>query len=327
MKAKILETPIQEEFERITRLAKRLFNVPIVAISLVEDRRQWFKSIQGLDVSETCREVSFCGHAILQEGVLIVPDTHLDPRFHDNPLVTGNPYIRFYAGCPIKSPRGYKYGTICLIDTISRELSKEDIFLLQDIGALVETEILKQGACTAQEKIIQHLDQAKLASMVDPLTRLWNRDGMINILNNQLEEFGQTGKRFGIGLLDIDDFKSINDNFGHDVGDVVLRSLSKFLVRLTRDKDAVSRWGGEEFLMLINDPDKHQVHKIAERIRKRIEKHPIIINDKHALSLTVTVGLTMYNDDVSLRLEDFIKQADQAMYKGKNLGRNQVVVL
>ena len=127
--------------------------------------------------------------------------------------------------------------------------------------------------------------------------------------------------------MDIDDFKSINDNFGHAVGDEVLRSLSKFLVYLTRDKDAVSRWGGEEFLMLINDPDQHQVHKIAERIRRRIEEQPIIINDKHVLNITVTIGLTMYNDHISLRLEDFIKQADQAMYKGKNLGRNKVVEL
>ena len=93
----ILDTPPEERFDRLSRLAQRLFNVPIVLISLVDANRQWFKSRQGLSVSETPRDISFCSHAILHEDALVIPDTTLDPRFLDNPLVTGEPSIRFYA--------------------------------------------------------------------------------------------------------------------------------------------------------------------------------------------------------------------------------------
>ena len=108
----ILDTPISKQFERITRITKSLYNVPIVAISLVDQERQWFKSIQGLDVCETSREVSFCGHTILQDEIFIINDTLLDQRFNDNPLVTSDPKIRFYAGFPIKSKNGNKIGSL-----------------------------------------------------------------------------------------------------------------------------------------------------------------------------------------------------------------------
>lgn len=112
-----LDAAPEERFDRLTRLAKRLFNVPIALVTLIDKDRQWFKSCVGLDVSETSRDVSFCGHAILQNELMLVPDAREDLRFHDNPLVTGAPNIRFYAGYPLTVPDGNKLGTLCLIDT------------------------------------------------------------------------------------------------------------------------------------------------------------------------------------------------------------------
>src|SRR2546427_8362325 len=112
---KILDTPPEERFDRITRLTMHLFDVPIVLVSLIDTRRQWFKSSQGIPVGEIPRDISFCAHTILGNEVLIVQNTSLDPRFSDNPLVIGNPHVRFYAGLPLAALDGNKIGTFCLM--------------------------------------------------------------------------------------------------------------------------------------------------------------------------------------------------------------------
>lgn len=142
----ILDTPPEDRYDRITRLAQRTFGMPIALISLVDEKRQWFKSCQGLGTTETPRDVSFCGHAILEGVVMVVPDATKDPRFADNPLVTGEPKIRFYAGQPIESSDGSRLGTLCLIDTVPRELDAEQRRALRDLAELVREQIsLKPG--------------------------------------------------------------------------------------------------------------------------------------------------------------------------------------
>ena len=115
--------------------------MPIALVSLVDRDRQWFKSRHGLAISETPRELSFCAHAILEREVMVVPDALLDPRFADNPIVTGEPRIRFYAGCPLVLPSGDCAGTLCMVDTRPRELDEEAVQLLRDLGALVQREL------------------------------------------------------------------------------------------------------------------------------------------------------------------------------------------
>lgn len=133
----LLSSGAEERFDRITRMASRLFSVPIALISLLDNDRQWFKSCQGLSVSETPRSVSFCGHTILEDRPLIIEDACKDERFADNPLVSGPPYIRFYAGVPLTDKNGNRLGTLCLIDKQPRTFSSEDQELLVDLGATV----------------------------------------------------------------------------------------------------------------------------------------------------------------------------------------------
>lgn len=137
----ILDTPSEERFDRFTRIASRLFQMPIVLVSLIDVDRQWFKSCHGLDVRQTARGLSFCGHAILTEGPFIIPDSHQDPRFADNPLVTGPPHVRFYAGQPLHTPSGYRVGTLCLIDHVPRHLNSEELDLLRELALGVESEL------------------------------------------------------------------------------------------------------------------------------------------------------------------------------------------
>jgi PAS domain S-box-containing protein len=137
----ILDTPPEERFDRITRLARKLFDVPIALITLVDAERQWFKSCQGLRVRETPRDISFCGHAILSQEGLVVPDTLLDERFADNPMVLGEAGIRFYAGQPLRAPDGSQVGVLCIEDHRPRSWSDGDRELLRDLAHLVENQL------------------------------------------------------------------------------------------------------------------------------------------------------------------------------------------
>jgi GAF domain-containing protein len=127
----ILDTPKESSFERITGLVKTVLNVPMCAVSLIDTDRQWFKSCVGLTVSQTTRNISFCTHTIMERQPLHIPDATLDARFAENPLVTGDPFIRSYLGVPLSTPDGYNIGSLCAIDTKARTFSIDQIAVLQ----------------------------------------------------------------------------------------------------------------------------------------------------------------------------------------------------
>lgn len=138
----ILDTDAEEVFDRITLMAARLLAVPIVLVSLIDRDRQWFKSRIGLDATETHRDFAFCSHAMLSDEIMHVPNAPDDPRFAANPLVTGPPGIRFYAGAPLTLRDGIRLGTLCAIDIKPRELTKEQSELLRDLAAVVVDELV-----------------------------------------------------------------------------------------------------------------------------------------------------------------------------------------
>ena len=144
----ILDTPPEERFDRLTAFATQEFDVPTALLSLVDDDRQWFKSRVGMGQCETSRDISFCGHAILQDDIMVVPDVNLDERFTDNPLVTGEPHIRFYAGAPLRLPGGQNVGTLCLMDDKPRTLDAIDLAILASLRDLAVEELVRrqQGA-------------------------------------------------------------------------------------------------------------------------------------------------------------------------------------
>ena len=137
----ILDTPPDPGFDRVGRLAQAFFGVPIALTVLVDAERQWFKSVIGLDITETPRDVSFCGYTILQDQALVIPDAAADARFADNPLVLGPPYIRFYAGVPLTSSTGYRIGAFGIIDTVPRTLDEQQIAHLHDLAKIVNDAI------------------------------------------------------------------------------------------------------------------------------------------------------------------------------------------
>lgn len=164
----ILDTPPEERLDRITRIATNFFNVPIALVTLVDTERQWFKSCQGLDVSETPRSISFCGHAILGDTAMVVPDTLRDPRFVDNPLVEKEPCIRFYAGYPLSAADGSKLGTLCLIDRRPRKLRAADLDVLRDLAAWAEEEVNNLSRRQAKAELAKRSRQLDAVFSLSP---------------------------------------------------------------------------------------------------------------------------------------------------------------
>lgn len=171
---RILDTPSEERFDRITRLAAHYFSVPSAIFTIVDTDRQWFKSKYGITMSETPRRVSFCGHVIYMQDTLIVKDALEDRRFYDNPLVIGGPKIRFYAGHPIYNSEGYVVGSLCLIDSKPRFFSEDDTKSLIDFAKLIERELQNKGLeieaevqskqlDNAVQRLIKHIDNSPLA--------------------------------------------------------------------------------------------------------------------------------------------------------------------
>jgi GAF domain-containing protein len=146
----VLHDGAEERCDRITRTAQRLFCTPIALFSIVDRNRQWFKSRQGLEAPETPRDVSFCGHAILETDLLCVEDAWNDERFADNPLVVDAPFVRFYAGCPIRDAQGMAIGTLCVIDHEPRRFSADEREALKDLAAILEAELQRGGSDQAQ---------------------------------------------------------------------------------------------------------------------------------------------------------------------------------
>lgn len=301
---KILDTSPEERFDRLTRLAKRLFGVPIVLISLVDAERQWFKSSVGLDVTETSRDISFCGHAILGDSTFLVPDASLDLRFSDNPLVTGDPRIRFYAGCPLAVPNGSKLGTLCLIDQAPREMSADDQELLADLARMAEQEIAA----------------VQLATM-DELTLLSNRRGFMALAQHTLKVCERLQRAASLLFFDLNRFKQINDQFGHAEGDRALAKFAQCLRETFRESDVIGRLGGDEFVALLTNADSAETQASVARLQHAVDA--VNASEKRGYAIEFSVGVTAFDILRHANVNDLMHEADGLMYEEKRARREQ----
>ncbi|MDF0606456.1 sensor domain-containing diguanylate cyclase [Neisseriaceae bacterium TC5R-5] len=294
----ILDTLPEERFDRLTRLAKRLFDVPIVLISLVDIDRQWFKSAYGLTATQTERNISFCAHAILKDEILLVPDSLEDERFQDNPLVLNEPHIRFYAGCPLTALNGSKLGTLCLIDDKPRNFTQDDCAVLHDLAKLVEQEIIT----------------TQLAS-IDELTHLSNRRGFLTLGQYTLNMCTRLSLPAALLFIDLDHFKLINDNFGHAEGDKALINFSRILVETFRESDVIGRLGGDEFVVLMANCLPEDTRSAEQRLQEAITQ----FNNNHDQSYDIyfSLGCMIYNPVKHHTLELLLNDADTLMYECK----------
>ena len=464
----ILDTLPEACYDDITRLAAHICGTPIAVVSLVDENRQWFKSTFGIDATETPRDSAFCTYCIPQNDILIVPDALEDARFATNPLVTGDPYIRFYAGAPLTVPCGHNLGTLCVIDKHPRQLTEiqadmllalsrqvvklmvahrqvrtlermdaalrasEDrfrmfmdnspalAFIKDEAGRFVyvsepctkkfdlpmerwigktdieiwgdetgsrirETDLSvlagekpstnlhalltpdsrsehwrdykftfrdvdgqkliagfainvtdEQRALAAVQlsearyqlltvtlsDTVRELEAAnaklKAISVTDGLTGVKNRRAFQERLNEEYDRAVRYLRPFSLLMIDVDHFKSYNDTFGHPEGDTALQMVARILENSVRTVDFVSRYGGEEFAILLPDTDYSGAITIAERCRSRIAT-----TDWPKRAVTVSIGASTITELMGDGF-DLVREADQALYTSKAIGRNRV---
>ena len=442
----ILDSAAQQEFDSVVALAQTLFDVPIVLISLIDEKRQWFKAKCGIDVCETDRQIAFCNHTILGREVLVVNDAQNDPRFQSNPLVTDWPGIRCYAGYPLSIEEGLNVGTLCLIGFAPREFAACEIEKLEKLGAVVEGLLLayqkQQGAkWMAEEASVLAVDLQKRQSLLrqvenlagigawscslstgdlqwsdevfriheltighmpviahaldfypephrtlvqqallktfeegaafsfeadfvtakgnkrrvrstgdriadpsgelfivgifqditeqaaydqhlwnlanlDRLTGLPNRERFVKVAEARLQEIGDN--KLSLLLIDVDGFKKINDTFGHEFGDQLVKIIADRLRQVPNTKGELFRLGGDEFAMLISFNEQLRVARLCEKILKAA-KRPISFSGKN-ISITCSIGCcTSVGDGWSVN--DLFKSADIALRDVKRSAR------
>ncbi len=321
---RILDTEAEGAYDDITLLASHICGTPISIMSLVDENRQWFKSKIGLEASQTPREHAFCAHAILKpKEVMVVPDASADERFRDNPLVTGDPNIRFYAGVPLTTRNGHALGTLCVIDRIPRRLGDAEMQALRALGRQIMRQLELRRALDQLDRYRDELEllnrDLERRSLTDSLTGLWNRAAFERRLGEEIARVRRSGESIGLLFVDADHFKAYNDNHGHMAGDEALVRISNLLRLNTRENDLDCRYGGEEFAVLLPSTNKSGCVIIAERIRKSIESAEWPLQE-----VTVSIGISAL-DGKKADGERLVSIADACLYEAKKQGRNCVV--
>lgn len=301
----ILDTEYEERFDRITRLAQRLFGTEMAAVTLVDSDRQWFKSKQGPLDAETPREESFCAYAIVEPNhTLVVGDATRDDRFYDNPSVTDDPHVRFYAGHPIAAPSGETIGTLCVIDSKPRDTADFDSEALRDLAMMVESEI------------------AGLALAIgDQLTGLSNRRGFETLGGRLYDIARRIDVPVAVVYADLDNLKPINDDYGHDAGDAALIEIAEILQHTLRESDVIARIGGDEFCALLADAAATDAEIVASRIQAAIDDRNA--SSEQTFDLAISVGISQDRPATSGRtLSELVDEADERMLAAKRNGRS-----
>lgn len=294
----ILDTKREERFDRLTRLTRRIFNVPVAMLSFADEHRMWFKSAAGADIIEIPRDISFCGHVVLTDDVFIIEDASEDPRFHDNPGVTQPPGIRFYAGCPLSHPDGSKVGTLSMIDYRPRTLTDAEIESLRDLTSVVESE----------------LRAAHMATQ-DDLVGLNNRRGFMNLAQQSMRLCRRQGLPLSLAFFDLDHFKHVNDRFGHSEGDYALRRFADLLKANFRLSDIYARLSGDEFVVFLPNTDGESAMEVHTRFKESLADYNR--ESGRGYSITCSSGVIEFDSSRHGSLEDLLNDADSLMYEAK----------
>lgn len=322
---RILDTDPEPQFDRIAAIARRLFDVPIALVAFMDSDRNFLKARGELPMSESPRDISFCGHTILDDDVLVIEDAADDPRFAQNPLVEFDPQLRFYAGAPLITPSRHRIGTVCIFDVKPRhDFGEAEKAKLKDLAAIVtdhlEMRLIVGNVYGEIETRRQAEAKALQLAYKDPLTGLANRASLLKVL----AEGPPFVVRGVLGVLhaDVDLFKAVNDALGHKVGDELLVRLGETIARIAGEGAFVARSSGDEFVVLFDAESREFVMDKANELVEATEE-PLLFHG-HRVASGISIGVA-FAEGPGASIEATLLNADIALEAAKRLGRRRAV--
>ncbi len=303
----ILDTPPEPDYDDLAALAAAVSRSRVAAINFVDDERHFTKAVFGMPEAQggsVANDLSFCAATVCSpDGVLVVPDTQAEARWRDHPLVTDGPRVGFYAGASIVSA-GERVGVVCVFDTEPREVTDQ-------VRDALET-LARQAA--AHLELRRRNAELRGLAVTDPLTGLANRTLLFDRLELALVDRGRTGGNVGVLFCDVDDFKRLNDTYGHEAGDALLCDIADCLRAAARDTDTVARIAGDEFVLICPRLTREaDVNAVADRVTAvGKERRPMPDGSPPP---RLSIGAVVAGDGE--RPADILRRADAAMYAAK----------
>jgi diguanylate cyclase (GGDEF)-like protein len=290
----------EDSLQSITRIAQRCLGVPKVMVNLVGATSVVPQACVAASLDAMPRSRTFCDETVRRDELLVVEDTAADAYFASFPLSQGDQPVRFYAGHPLRVANGVTVGTLCLLDDKPRRFPIEDKALLRDLASLVESEI-----------------RAYQLAAVDPLTGLLNRRGFELLAVSVMHLGVRHGFEMQLAYIDLNEFKPINDRFGHEEGDHALRRFATALRGTCRESDILCRLGGDEFCVLLVKANPEQALGVFDRLRTKLQPKE---GDRYALGFSV--GTVTYQPEAHPNVGALLSAADTLMYAAKRQRRH-----
>lgn len=312
---------VEQQLLRIRRIGKRLFDVAdcVIAFGQIPPEPSNGTSHPGSAIAD------FCHRQSLSDVPVVVVDTCNHPLLARDRAVLDAPHIRFYAAHPVRNQEQGLVGRICLIDHVPRaDFGQGERQLLADLASLVERELLVRSMSASHLDLQKKNKNLRRKSLIDPLIGTWNRGAIMRILTIEAIRCDKAGAPLSLIVADLDYFKRINDTYGHQAGDTVLVKVASRLRSCIRPQEALGRYGGEEFLIVLPGASSATAMAVAERMRQAVASQPETIGGT-TFNLTISAGVASTDMFPTATTEELISRADVALYAAKDAGRNRIV--
>jgi diguanylate cyclase (GGDEF)-like protein len=303
----LVDTPGEERFDRITRLAARVFGVAGAVFALADESRFWFKSKQGTALGQAARTASLCEQALHGDDVLVVQDTALDERAKQDPFARGEAQARFFAGVALKDADGRRLGVLCIFDPRPRELGVLDLQSLRDLGALLRTEMfLKSG-----------LQRRDGSGRLDAATGTWNRDGTYELLQNQIRGHLLEHASIAVISMRVDNLHELGA--GRPGGsELVMGEVAQIIRRCMRSHDGLGRISEETFLVMLFNTNEHTMSDNARRICHAVASNLVL----GSALIDLRFGVSGYVPGGAHDADELVKIASRDLQKPTRLLAN-----